>query len=39
MKKILVVEDELTVRSNILEILEFEEFDAVGAENGLIGAL
>ena len=39
MKKILVVEDELTVRSNILEILEFEEFNAVGAENGLIGAL
>lgn len=39
MKKILVIEDELTVRSNILEILEFEQFDAVGAENGLIGAL
>ncbi len=39
MKKILVIEDELTVRSNILEILEFEQFDVVGAENGLIGAL
>ncbi len=39
MKKILVIEDELTVRSNILEILEFEQFDAVSAENGLIGAL
>lgn len=39
MKKILVIEDELTVRSNILEILEFEQFNAVSAENGLIGAL
>lgn len=39
MKKILVIEDEATVRSNILEILEFEQFDAVSAENGLIGAL
>ncbi len=39
MKKILVIEDEATVRNNILEILEFEQFDSVGAENGLIGAL
>lgn len=39
MKKILVIEDELRVRNNILEILEFEQFDAVSAENGLIGAL
>lgn len=39
MKKILVIEDEPLVRANILEILELEEFDVVGAENGLFGAL
>ena len=37
MYKILVIEDELPVRSNILKILQFEKFDAVGAENGEIG--
>lgn len=39
MKKILVIEDEPPVRANILELLEAEEFEAVGAENGFIGAL
>ena len=39
MKKILVIEDQPLVRANILEILELEEFDVVGAENGLFGAL
>lgn len=39
MKKILIIEDEASVRSNILELLEAEDFDAVGAENGFIGAL
>ncbi len=39
MKKILVIEDEPTVRANILELLEAEDFDAVGAENGFIGAM
>lgn len=39
MKKILVIEDEQPVRANILQLLEFEEFHAIGAENGLIGAL
>ncbi len=39
MQKILVIEDEPLVRANILEILEFEEFDVVSAENGFIGAL
>lgn len=39
MKKILVIEDEPLVRANILQILEFEDFDVVGAENGLLGAL
>lgn len=39
MKKILVIEDENSVRSNILELLEAEDFDTIGAENGFIGAL
>jgi two-component system, OmpR family, alkaline phosphatase synthesis response regulator PhoP len=39
MKKILVIEDEPAVRANILELLEAEDFDAVGAENGFIGAM
>jgi CheY-like chemotaxis protein len=39
MKKILVIEDEPSVRANILELLEAEEFDVVSAENGFIGAL
>ncbi len=39
MKKILVIEDEPPVRANILELLEAEDYDAVGAENGFIGAL
>jgi two-component system, sensor histidine kinase and response regulator len=37
MYKILVIEDELPVSSNILKILEFEKLDAIGAENGEIG--
>lgn len=37
MPKILVIEDEESVRSNILEILEAEDFEAVGAEDGQIG--
>lgn len=39
MKKILVIEDEPSVRANILELLEAEKFDVVSAENGFIGAL
>lgn len=39
MKKILVIEDEPPVRANILELLEAEDFEAVGAENGFIGAM
>ena len=38
MKKILVIEDEPSVRANILEILE-EDYHGIGAENGLIGVL
>lgn len=39
MKKILVIEDEPDVRANIIELLEAEEFNVVGAENGFFGAL
>jgi len=35
--KILVIEDEESVRENILEILEYEGFEAVGAEDGRVG--
>ncbi|MBD2485535.1 response regulator [Planktothrix sp. FACHB-1365] len=34
MKKVLVIEDDLNVRSIILDILEAEEFLGIGAENG-----
>ncbi|HEY9873182.1 MAG TPA: EAL domain-containing protein [Candidatus Obscuribacterales bacterium] len=37
MTKILVIEDEQPVRENILELLDAEGFDAIGAENGRIG--
>lgn len=37
MKKILVIEDEPSVLANILKILEFENYQASGAENGLSG--
>ncbi|MBE9228807.1 response regulator [Phormidium sp. LEGE 05292] len=35
--KVLVIEDEESVRANILEILESEGFDVIGANNGSIG--
>ena len=37
MKKILVVEDAHSLRKDILEMLGFEGFHAIGAENGLVG--
>lgn len=37
MKKILVIEDEQAVRTSLLDLLEAEGFEVVGAENGLIG--
>jgi len=37
MTKILVIEDEETVRENILELLDAEGFEALSAENGRIG--
>lgn len=37
MSKILVIEDEECIRNNILELLAAEDFQAIGAENGLRG--
>lgn len=37
MKKILVIEDEIFIRENLIELLEIEGFDAIGAENGTQG--
>ena len=37
MKKILVIEDEDVIRSNLMELLEVEDFDVIGAENGRVG--
>ncbi len=37
MTKILVIEDEQHMRLNILEMLEYEGFETIGAENGHIG--
>ncbi|MBF2067085.1 MAG: EAL domain-containing response regulator [Calothrix sp. C42_A2020_038] len=37
MTKVLVIEDEPTVRENLLDLLKAENFDVVEAENGKIG--
>ena len=37
MKKILVIEDEMFIRENLIELLEIEGFEAKGAENGFVG--
>lgn len=37
MNKILVIEDEEFVRENIVELLDAEGFEVIGAENGTIG--
>src|SRR4028118_545345 len=37
MKKILVIEDEVFIRENLLELLEIEGYAAIGAENGNVG--
>jgi CheY-like chemotaxis protein len=37
MKKILVIEDEEIILNNTIELLELENFEAIGAENGIIG--
>jgi len=37
MAKILVIEDEESIRENLLELLEAENFEALGAANGKVG--
>ncbi len=37
MTKILVIEDEYSVRENIIELLEAEDFETIGAANGQVG--
>lgn len=37
MKKVLIVEDDLDIRESIIEILEFNNFEMSGAENGKEG--
>jgi len=37
MVKVLVIEDEELIRENILDLLEAEEFEGLGAENGQVG--
>lgn len=37
MSKILVIEDEYSIRSNILDLLDLVGFEVIGAEDGLIG--
>ena len=39
MKTILVIEDERNIRTDILKMLTYEGFDAIGAENGKKGIL
>ncbi|MEM6696941.1 MAG: response regulator [Bacteroidota bacterium] len=37
MKKILVIEDQLEVRENLVELLELSGYEALGGENGKVG--
>jgi signal transduction histidine kinase len=37
MKKILVIEDTQSIREEALDLLQLESFEAVGAENGVVG--
>ena len=39
MTKILIVEDELFVRENIVDLLEAEDFEVFSTENGILGIL
>jgi len=39
MAKILVIEDELSIRENIIEFLEAEDFEVLGTSNGILGIL
>jgi CheY-like chemotaxis protein len=37
MKTILIIDDNVDYRTDLMEILGFEQYDALGAENGLVG--
>jgi DNA-binding response OmpR family regulator len=37
MPKILVIEDERTIRANIVDLLRLQGFESIGAENGQVG--
>ena len=37
--KILVIEDELEIRANLLDLLEMEGYSAIGADNGITGLI
>ncbi|MEM9153074.1 MAG: response regulator [Cyanobacteria bacterium P01_F01_bin.3] len=39
MVKILVIEDEVEIRANLLELLDLEGYDMVGADNGITGLI
>ena len=39
MTKILVIEDELNVRENIVDLLEAEDFEVFSTENGILGIM
>ncbi|MGD1921378.1 MAG: response regulator transcription factor [Pleurocapsa sp.] len=39
MAKILVIEDELSIRENIVDLLEAEEFEVFSTSNGILGIL
>lgn len=39
MAKILVIEDELEIRANLLELLTLEGYDVMGADNGVTGLM
>lgn len=39
MKRVLVIEDDEDLRSDLITVLEFEGYEAIGAENGQQGVL
>lgn len=39
MVKVLVIEDEMEIRANLLEFLALEGYDVIGADNGITGLI
>jgi len=39
MVKVLVIEDEMEIRANLLELLSLEGYDIIGADNGVTGVI